>query len=91
MTLESNLQQKVLQLFKHHNILAIKVETKSKRGWPDVEALYPSGTTIYIETKTPRGRLSVHQMHIHEEIRQRKGIVYVINNIEDAQKLLTAH
>lgn len=38
--------------------IALKLEVKGRRGWPDRIAVLPVGVTFYIELKAPRGRLS---------------------------------
>lgn len=38
--------------------VALKLEVKGRRGWPDRIAVLPMGVTFYVELKAPRGRLS---------------------------------
>ena len=91
MTPEAKLQQKMVKLFKQSGILAHKMECSSTRGWPDLTLIYPSGVVVFVEVKTPRGTTSTYQDKIHAQIRERKGIVYVIDSIEQAATLCTAH
>lgn len=91
MTTEAKLQQKVIQLFKQHDILSFKTDSTSTRGWPDLTVIYPSGAVIFIEMKTPRGVLSPDQLRVHALLRKQKGVVYVIRSIEEAQDLIKAH
>ena len=38
--------------------IALKLEVKGRRGWPDRIALLPVGVTFYVELKAPGGVLS---------------------------------
>lgn len=89
--LEKNLQQKMMQLCKRHAILAVKVDSSSSRGWPDLTMLLPDGTVLFVEVKTPTGRLSELQKHMLGKIKQNNGKAYVINSIEGFRDLLRQH
>jgi hypothetical protein len=91
MATERVLQQKVLQLFKQHSILAVKTDSTSTRGWPDLTAIFPTGETVFVELKTKTGRLSESQKAIHSRIQQQGAIVYVVRTIEEAQTLIATH
>lgn len=91
MTTEAKLQQKVIQLFKQHDILAFKTDSTSTRGWPDLTVIYPSGAVIFIEMKTKTGRLSPDQVRVHALLRKQKGIVYVVRSLQEAENLIEAH
>ena len=88
--LEKNLQQKIVQICKRHNILAVKVDSTSTRGWPDLTLLLPCGTVLFIELKTERGRLSELQKHTIGKIEQNKGKVHVIRSLDAFRQLVRA-
>lgn len=87
--LEKNLQQKVLQICKQRDILALKLDSSSSRGWPDLVVIMPTGEQFYVELKTKTGKLSKLQEHMHKQITKNKGLVYVIRSIEEFTKLIT--
>ena len=87
--LEKTLQSKVIQLCKKHGILSVKVDSSSSRGWPDLTLLLPNGTVLFVELKTPTGRRSKLQEHMHSRIRENNGNVYTIRSVEAAQTLIS--
>ena len=91
MTTERVLQQKVFQLFKQNGILAVKTDSTSTRGWPDLTVIFPSSTVVFVELKTKTGRLSENQKQVHQRITKQGARVHVIRTIEQAQDLITTY
>jgi len=89
MTLERELQKKVINFCNNNAILAVKVDSTSARGWPDLTVILPNGTVLFVELKTPTGVLSKLQQHIHSKIKKQQGNVYVIRSLESFQTLVT--
>ena len=58
-------------------------------GWPDITGLLPDGRFIGVECKAKRGRQSLAQKLMEQEIRKRNGIYVLAYSIEDVEKLLT--
>lgn len=48
--------------------IALKLEVKGRRGWPDRIALLPVGVTFYVELKAPGGKPSRMQIQRRLEI-----------------------
>lgn len=68
--LERDLQRFFMaQVKKRHLGVAVKVECSSRRGWPDVFHAFEGGELRLIEFKTLTGKLSMHQIEVHEELR----------------------
>ena len=66
---ESVLQARFIRLVKEKKLgLAVKVDSTSRRGFPDVIFLDTEGYTTYLEFKTDSGRLSNHQHALHHEM-----------------------
>lgn len=86
--LEKTLQQKVVKLCRKLGILAVKVDSTSTRGWPDLTLLLPCGTVLFVELKTETGRLSELQKHTIAKIQENKGNVHVIRTLEEFSDLL---
>jgi len=87
MTTERVLQQKVLQYFKQNSILAVKTDSTSTRGWPDLTVILPTGEVHFVELKTKTGRLSEHQKRIHADLENQGANIHVIRTLEQAQAL----
>ena len=57
-------------------------------GVPDRIVILPGGVILFVELKTDRGRLSLIQSHVQEEIRKRGGHVITIYGMEAAKQLV---
>lgn len=71
---------------------AMKAKTAGqRRGWPDLQLLYPDGVTRYIEVKAEGGRLSPEQRFFLDlaNSTSRGVIVTVCRSVEDAHDTLT--
>lgn len=86
--LEKDLQSKIVHLCRKHAILAVKVDSTSSRGWPDLTLVLPCGTVLFVELKTPRGRLSELQKHVIGKLEANNANVYVIRSIDEFRQLL---
>ena len=84
---ERELQQKVLKYLKQQSIIAVKVDSTSTRGLPDLLVILPSGEVHFVEIKTPTGKLSVHQQRIHQQLREQNANVHTIRSLEEVEKL----
>jgi len=60
----------------------------SHKGLADLTAVSPDGRTLWIEVKTPNGRLSEHQEKFRDEILIRKGEYLVARSVEDVEEYL---
>lgn len=73
--------------------LCVKIIPDYARGFPDRLVLLPSGVTVWIETKRPRGgRLSVVQRVVHTELRalgQRVEVVWTKAGVDELLRELT--
>ena len=68
--LEKNLQRYFIQQVKKRDLgIAVKVDSSSRRGWPDLNYVNPIGEIRLIEMKSPTGRLSLHQKELHDDLR----------------------
>lgn len=86
---ERDLHKKVIQFCKQHAILAVKVDSSSQRGWPDLTLLLPCGQVLFVELKTPTGRLSKLQQYTHDRIKENNGHVYTIRSVEALGTLIS--
>ncbi len=84
---EKFLQQKVLQFCKKVGILAVKVDSTSSRGWPDLTVIMPNGVVLFVELKTETGRLSELQKATHRKIADHHANVYTIRSVEAFEQL----
>lgn len=87
MTTERVLQKKIIEYFKKLSILAVKTDSTSTRGWPDLTVVLPTGEVHFVEIKTKTGKLSVHQKRIHQELADKGANIHVIRSLEEVEKL----
>ena len=84
---ERELQQKVLKYLKQQSIIAVKVDSTSTRGLPDLLVILPSGEVHFVEIKTQTGKLSVHQQRIHQQLKEQNANVHTARSLEEVQRL----
>lgn len=68
-----------------------KYTSPSHRSVPDRLCLHDFGTIIFIEFKRLGEDATDKQKIEHKELRARGFIVYVIDNVEDAKRILDKH
>ena len=85
---EKKLQNFCLTFCKKNAILAVKVDSTSSRGWPDLTLLLPNGTVLFVELKTETGVLSALQKRMLGKITQNNGKAHVIRNIKEFTELI---
>jgi hypothetical protein len=81
--LEKKIEQALLERVKTLNGTCEKFVSPGRRGVPDRIVTLPGGRIIFVELKSPTGRLSPSQIRDHERRIQMGCDVRVINNIED--------
>lgn len=86
--LESELQSDILDFAEIRGWWAIKVESRSKRGVPDLYCLR-RGRHVWIEAKRDEDTEPTEQQQKrHREIRAKGGEVYVVGSMEKAREIL---
>ncbi len=68
-----------------------KFTSPARRSVPDRMCLHDFGTIIFIEFKRPGEKATAAQKKEHRKLRARGFEVYVIDNVEDAKRVLDKH
>lgn len=68
--------------------IAVKVDCSSRRGWPDLVLVHKGGEPKLIEMKTASGKLSFHQVEVHEMLSSFGTSVVVLSGIDEVEKFL---
>ena len=89
--LESRLQSKCLDVCKKLGILAVKVDSTSSRGFPDLTCVLPNGVVIFVELKTPTGKTSALQDRMIGKLERNSANVYVIRSLSDFESVIAEH
>jgi len=86
---EAELQKEVIAFAIHLGLIAGKVNMEGRRGFPDVLVIYPDWHHLYIELKTPTGRLRPEQKRTHRKMERFNGDVIVCRTAEDTKQAIT--
>lgn len=82
---ESIIESEVCKYAKNLGYLVFKLH--SSKGIPD-RLFIKNGKVIFVEFKATKGRLQNFQKLIIERLKEENMQVYIINNVNDAKKLL---
>jgi Holliday junction resolvase len=85
--LESGLQKIIIKKLRACGILAMKFDSTSTSGVPDLICIGPGGV-FFIEVKTPRGVVSEIQKDVHREMRAFGAHVYVVRKVEEIEPIV---
>ena len=86
--LERDLQKYFLKRCSARGWFAVKTDSSSRRGWPDITLVQTGGVIQLVELKTLSGCLSVHQKRVHAEIVALGGVVHVLSGREAVDHFL---
>ena len=83
--LEKTVEAALVKRVKELGGIAYKWTSPGRTGVPDRIVMIPGGKIIFVELKSPTGKLTVRQEREHDTIRSLGFEVIVINNVEDAR------
>ena len=86
--MESTLQADCVKKAKEFGVLAYKMICVGRRGFPDLLLIFSGGLVVFVELKTPTGRLSAIQKRTIKRMKEQGAKVYVIDSIESFTGLL---
>ena len=89
--LESTLQKQCITHCKQVGAFAVKVDSTSSRGWPDLTVVLPNGVVLFVELKTKTGVVSAMQQRMINKLERNRANVYVIRSIDEFKKLIITH
>ena len=88
---ERQIQVKCIELLKKRGGFAVKVDSTSSRGWPDLLCVLPNGTILFVELKTKTGKTSKLQDYMINKLKRNKANVYIIRSVEAFDQLVTGY
>lgn len=89
--LEKEIEKKACDYGKSTGWDCRKYTSPAHRSVPDRMCLHDFGTIIFIEYKRFGEKATDAQKKEHRKLRARGFTVYVIDNVEDAKRVLDAH
>ena len=84
--LEKDIESACCKLAKVAGWLSYKFVSVNNRGVPD-RLFIKEGVTVYVEFKAPNKRPTALQLKVHEEIRAHGAQVYVVDGIQEFQRI----
>lgn len=85
---ESTIEARLVRMVRARGGLCYKFVSPGNPGVPDRIVVTPGGRTIYVELKTPVGRLARMQKWQHEELRKRQAEVRTLWSIEQVNEFV---
>ena len=81
----------MVAIAKQLKYIVRKMDSSSSVGWPDLLLVSPNGVVIFVEVKTPTGKLSKMQERTINQLKANKANVYVCRSIEEFNDLINSH
>lgn len=96
---ESVLQSAIIEALQYAGCFVVRLNAGAMRigsrlvrlapaGTPDLLVVVPGGRIVFVEVKTPAGRLSPAQRSAHAELTRLGATVVVVRSVDDALDLL---
>jgi hypothetical protein len=79
---ESQIQSQIITYLEANGWLVVKIMQSNKNGWPDLQA-FKDSRCIFIEVKTPSGRLSELQKYRITQLTDKGFNCYVITSLNN--------
>lgn len=77
------------QEFKQDVLIDLRPVTGLPEGYPDLSGVRKSdGRAVFVEVKTPTGKVSEAQTHFIEQMRKYNAVAGVARSVDDALKLV---
>lgn len=81
---ESTIERQFVRACRERGALSYKFVSPSHRGVPDRVVITSDGRVVFVELKTPRGRLSGLQKYEIARLRERGVSVWVVHGLDAA-------
>ena len=88
---ESAIERAICQHAKDVGILQFKFTSPNRAGVADRIFLFPDRKVIFMEMKTPKGRLSRLQENEIRIMHKYGHSVYVVDSVEQGKEILESH
>jgi len=85
---ESTIEARLVRMVRAKGGLCYKFVSPGNPGVPDRIVITPGGRTIYVELKTPVGRLARIQKWQQEELRKRQAEVRTLWSVEQVNEFV---
>lgn len=86
---ESEIQFEIIKWLESVGWYVVKHIQTNRNGFPDLSA-YKDGFCIFIEVKTPTGKVAELQKYRHKQLAQFGFTTIITTNLKDLQDVITA-
>jgi hypothetical protein len=80
---ESQIEKKIVQALEFMGCMVVRIQGRGVNGVPDL-IVHHDTLTAYLEDKTPRGRLSAHQVQFRADAEAHGIRVLTARSVEEA-------
>lgn len=93
MTLEKDVERRLVAQLKKLGILHVKMTPTAQRGWPDRLICVPGCRVLWIELKAPgrESNLSPNQVIVHAKLRALGHLVLVSSSVEECLEFINGN
>jgi hypothetical protein len=88
---ESEIERKVVDYCREHDVLCYKFVSPQRRGVPDRILVLPDGRVIFVELKAPEGSCTKLQLHEQKKLADQGATVWVVKDFETFNALISFH
>ncbi len=80
---ESKIEDRIVKALRSMGCMVVRIQGRGVNGVPDL-IVHHDTLTVYMEDKTPRGRLSAHQVQFRADAEAHGIRVLTARSVEDA-------
>lgn len=81
---EKSEEDRFVRWCEKKKLLCLKLAAVGRRGFPDRTVFLPTGKTLFLEFKAPRGKISPHQERFIYLLQQMGHLVHVVYSADEA-------
>ena len=89
--IESSIERAVVKHAKRWNVPLIKLDPTHAKGIPDRMGIFRGGVVVFLELKTPTGRLSFHQLLWKKRLEDAGHRYHVVASVQQGKDLIDAY
>lgn len=86
---ERAIVDKIQKYLKAQKCFVMKIADKFTSGIPDLIVVTQTGRVIFLEVKTPVGKLSRIQEYVIEQLKLHNAEAYVVISVDEVKNILT--
>ena len=89
--IESSIERAVTKYAKKWGVPFVKLDPTHQKGIPDRMGIFKGGVVVFMELKTPTGKLGFHQIIWRKRILDAGHQYHVVTSVEQGKELIDAY